>query len=178
MPTMDSQRGDAAVSRSIASGSGMPKNPQSPHSRRHRRSAAAGGAAGRRAVISTLRCRSPAAPLRPRAQPVPVRVGGFGGAAGLADYLLRERIDALIDATHPYATVDLGERRRGRAQSRRAVRGVAPAAMGCRRRRPVDRSERRARCGASARDNRPAASSSRSAATNSRRSPARRSTII
>ncbi len=36
---------------------------------------------------------------------VPVRVGGFGGAAGLADYLRAERIDALIDATHPYANV-------------------------------------------------------------------------
>jgi len=41
----------------------------------------------------------------PAPQPVPVRVGGFGGAAGLADYLARERIDALIDATHPYAGV-------------------------------------------------------------------------
>ena len=41
----------------------------------------------------------------PAAQPVPVRVGGFGGAAGPADYLTRERIDALIDATHPYANV-------------------------------------------------------------------------
>ena len=40
----------------------------------------------------------------PARQPVPVRSGGFGGAAGLADYLLRERIDALIDATHPYAS--------------------------------------------------------------------------
>jgi precorrin-6A/cobalt-precorrin-6A reductase len=34
---------------------------------------------------------------------VPVRVGGFGGAVGLADYLTAERVDALIDATHPYA---------------------------------------------------------------------------
>jgi precorrin-6A/cobalt-precorrin-6A reductase len=41
----------------------------------------------------------------PAAQPVPVRVGGFGGAAGLADYLIRERIDFLVDATHPYAAV-------------------------------------------------------------------------
>jgi precorrin-6A/cobalt-precorrin-6A reductase len=41
-----------------------------------------------------------AAPAR---QPVPVRSGGFGGAAGLADYLGRERIDVLIAATHPYA---------------------------------------------------------------------------
>jgi len=36
---------------------------------------------------------------------VPVRIGGFGGASGLADYLTAECIDALIDATHPYATV-------------------------------------------------------------------------
>ncbi|MDD2049180.1 cobalt-precorrin-6A reductase [Pseudomonas putida] len=32
-----------------------------------------------------------------------VRVGGFGGAEGLAAYLLAEKIDLLIDATHPYA---------------------------------------------------------------------------
>lgn len=32
-----------------------------------------------------------------------VRVGGYGGADGLADYLRRERIELLIDATHPYA---------------------------------------------------------------------------
>src|SRR5207344_916354 len=43
-----------------------------------------------------------AAPAR---QPVPVRRGGFGGPAGLAGYLVSERIDALIDATHPYANV-------------------------------------------------------------------------
>ena len=41
-----------------------------------------------------------AAPAR---QPVPVRSGGFGGAAGLADYLRREHVDILVDATHPYA---------------------------------------------------------------------------
>jgi len=43
--------------------------------------------------------------MAPVALPVPVRRGGFGGAAGLADYLERERIDVLIDATHPYAQV-------------------------------------------------------------------------
>jgi precorrin-6A/cobalt-precorrin-6A reductase len=32
-----------------------------------------------------------------------VRVGGFGGAEGLADHLKREPCDALIDATHPFA---------------------------------------------------------------------------
>jgi precorrin-6A/cobalt-precorrin-6A reductase len=41
--------------------------------------------------------------MSPAAQPVPVRFGGFGGAEGLARYLMAERIDALIDATHPYA---------------------------------------------------------------------------
>jgi precorrin-6A/cobalt-precorrin-6A reductase len=41
----------------------------------------------------------------PVAHAVPIRVGGFGGADGLADYLLAERIDALIDATHPFANV-------------------------------------------------------------------------
>lgn len=39
----------------------------------------------------------------PASQPVPVRIGGFGGAQGLADYLRDEKIDALVDATHPYA---------------------------------------------------------------------------
>ncbi len=39
----------------------------------------------------------------PRAQPVPARIGGFGGVAGLADYLRSERISHLIDATHPFA---------------------------------------------------------------------------
>jgi len=42
---------------------------------------------------------------KPVPHPVPVRVGGFGGADGLADYLATERIDCLIDATHPYAAV-------------------------------------------------------------------------
>jgi precorrin-6A/cobalt-precorrin-6A reductase len=39
----------------------------------------------------------------PMAQPVPVRVGGFGGAKGLSVYLRAERVEALIDATHPFA---------------------------------------------------------------------------
>ena len=32
-----------------------------------------------------------------------VRVGGYGGAEGLAAYLREQRIDLLLDATHPYA---------------------------------------------------------------------------
>jgi precorrin-6A/cobalt-precorrin-6A reductase len=39
----------------------------------------------------------------PARQPVPVRLGGFGGAQGLADHLAAARIDVLVDATHPYA---------------------------------------------------------------------------
>ncbi|MCW7945902.1 cobalt-precorrin-6X reductase [Streptomyces hygroscopicus] len=32
-----------------------------------------------------------------------VRVGGFGGAQGLADWLREHRVDAVVDATHPFA---------------------------------------------------------------------------
>ena len=32
-----------------------------------------------------------------------LRQGGFGGAAGLVDYLRKEAVNALIDATHPFA---------------------------------------------------------------------------
>jgi precorrin-6A/cobalt-precorrin-6A reductase len=41
----------------------------------------------------------------PAVQPVPVRIGGFGGGDGLARYLSAEGIDVLIDATHPYAAL-------------------------------------------------------------------------
>jgi precorrin-6A/cobalt-precorrin-6A reductase len=40
---------------------------------------------------------------QPVRQDVPVRIGGFGGTAGLAAYLRREQMDAVIDATHPFA---------------------------------------------------------------------------
>jgi precorrin-6A/cobalt-precorrin-6A reductase len=39
----------------------------------------------------------------PLAQPLPVRVGGFGGVEGLVAYLKTEGITHLIDATHPFA---------------------------------------------------------------------------
>lgn len=39
----------------------------------------------------------------PAAQPIPVRSGGFGGAAGLADWLRAHGTEALVDATHPFA---------------------------------------------------------------------------
>ena len=41
----------------------------------------------------------------PAEQPVPVRIGGFGGADGLTAYLEAQRIDVLVDATHPYAAI-------------------------------------------------------------------------
>lgn len=40
---------------------------------------------------------------RPGPIPGEVRIGGFGGAQGLAAYLVARRIDRLIDATHPFA---------------------------------------------------------------------------
>ena len=39
----------------------------------------------------------------PLAPPIPWRTGGFGGSAGLASYLQTEGMQALIDATHPFA---------------------------------------------------------------------------
>lgn len=39
----------------------------------------------------------------PLPQPIPCRIGGFGGVAGLAAHLRQHAIDALIDATHPFA---------------------------------------------------------------------------
>ncbi|GAC1541646.1 MAG: cobalt-precorrin-6A reductase [Ramlibacter sp.] len=39
----------------------------------------------------------------PKAQPVPVRTGGFGGVAGLVRYLHEHRVTHLVDATHPFA---------------------------------------------------------------------------
>ena len=51
-----------------------------------------------RAVLSLAgRTRAPVAP------PVPWRSGGFGGAEGLAGYLRDSGVEALVDATHPFA---------------------------------------------------------------------------
>jgi precorrin-6A/cobalt-precorrin-6A reductase len=63
----------------------------------------AGRLAGRHDLAVTLSLAGRTA--HPVAQPVPVRIGGFGGAEGLARYLAAEGIDALIDATHPYAAI-------------------------------------------------------------------------
>jgi precorrin-6A/cobalt-precorrin-6A reductase len=50
-------------------------------------------------VISSLAGRT-SSPLLPAGQ---VRIGGFGGAAGLASYLHDQHIDRIVDATHPFA---------------------------------------------------------------------------
>ncbi|WP_037617804.1 cobalt-precorrin-6A reductase [Streptomyces aureus] len=39
----------------------------------------------------------------PRLPPGEVRVGGFGGAEGLARWLREHAVDAVVDATHPFA---------------------------------------------------------------------------
>ncbi len=51
-------------------------------------------------VISSLAGRT-ATPIMPEGE---VRIGGFGGAAMLAGYLAEQRISAVVDASHPFAT--------------------------------------------------------------------------
>ncbi|MET8846947.1 cobalt-precorrin-6A reductase [Amycolatopsis sp. NPDC004625] len=50
-------------------------------------------------VVSSLAGRV----ARPRLPVGEVRVGGFGGPEGLARYLLENRVEAVVDATHPFA---------------------------------------------------------------------------
>ncbi len=40
---------------------------------------------------------------RPRRQPLPQRIGGFGGVDGLVAYLRTAKVTHVIDATHPFA---------------------------------------------------------------------------
>lgn len=53
----------------------------------------------------------------PKVEPVPTRIGGFGGAAGLAHYLLAEGLTRLVDATHPFAAAISGNAARAAAQA-------------------------------------------------------------
>jgi precorrin-6A/cobalt-precorrin-6A reductase len=50
-------------------------------------------------IITSLAGRT----ANPIAPPGKIRIGGFGGVAGLIDYLKTAKIDFLIDATHPFA---------------------------------------------------------------------------
>lgn len=54
---------------------------------------------GRIGVVTSLAGRT----ASPRAVAGSVRIGGFGGADGLAEYIARESISAIVDATHPFA---------------------------------------------------------------------------
>jgi precorrin-6A/cobalt-precorrin-6A reductase len=51
------------------------------------------------AVITTLAGRT----TNPHTVAGTVRIGGFGGEAGLVEYLQAEKIDFIVDATHPFA---------------------------------------------------------------------------
>lgn len=53
---------------------------------------------GQDAVISLA-----GATRSPEQQPLPTRIGGFGGTDGFIEYLKREGITAVLDATHPFA---------------------------------------------------------------------------
>src|SRR5258708_1485693 len=54
----------------------------------------------------------------PMLPPIPFRIGGFGGVDGLYDYLVAENIDAVVDATHPFA-VRISENARSACQRAR-----------------------------------------------------------
>lgn len=41
--------------------------------------------------------------LKPERSPLPTRIGGFGGVYGLATYLRENAVEAVVDATHPFA---------------------------------------------------------------------------
>ncbi len=72
-----------------------------------------GGTAEANALIEALRTRWPERRVilslagRTRAPHVPegvaIRIGGFGGAEGLAAFLVAEGVSLLVDATHPFA---------------------------------------------------------------------------
>jgi precorrin-6A/cobalt-precorrin-6A reductase len=57
--------------------------------------------AGQSGISSILSFAGRTTALRP--PQIPYRIGGFGGADGLEAYLEAERIDVLVDATHPFA---------------------------------------------------------------------------
>ena len=70
-----------------------------------------GGTSEARLLAAALRKRSDADILlslagrteKPSEQPASVRIGGFGGAEGLASFLREGEFDLLVDATHPFA---------------------------------------------------------------------------
>ncbi|MBE7209708.1 MAG: cobalt-precorrin-6A reductase [Gluconacetobacter diazotrophicus] len=51
----------------------------------------------------------------PRASPLPTRIGGFGGVDGLRRFLRDRGIEAVVDATHPFAVAISGNATRAAA---------------------------------------------------------------
>jgi len=64
-------------------------------------SALAKALAGQSAIEATVSLAGRTA--NPVLPPLPTRIGGFGGVAGLVQYLRDHAIEAVIDATHPFA---------------------------------------------------------------------------
>jgi precorrin-6A/cobalt-precorrin-6A reductase len=70
-----------------------------------------GGTSEANALAAAVAGREDIAPIlslagrtgNPKPAPIPSRTGGFGGAAGLREYFTNNAIDAVIDATHPFA---------------------------------------------------------------------------
>ncbi len=62
--------------------------------------------------------------------PVTVRRGGFGGAEGLARFLAEERIDKVIDATHPFAVQMKAHAIAAAQEAGRAAARHPPGALG------------------------------------------------
>ncbi|MCB4769504.1 cobalt-precorrin-6A reductase [Ancylobacter sp. Lp-2] len=83
------------------------------HASRPLRVLVLGGTSEARALVEALASRADLAPSvslagrtrNPLPYPAPTRIGGFGGAQGLADHLRAEGIDLMVDATHPFAAI-------------------------------------------------------------------------
>lgn len=82
------------------------------NARRHRRVLLLGGTGEASALAKILATRADIGATlslagltrTPADQPLPVRVGGFGGVAGLRQWLRENLIDRVVDATHPFAS--------------------------------------------------------------------------
>jgi hypothetical protein len=76
-------------------------------------------------VVSSLagRVRDPALPVGE------VRIGGFGGASGLAAWVRAHQITTVVDATHPLRVDDDRARRRRLRRGRRLAGRAAPAGL-------------------------------------------------
>ena len=149
-----------------------------PDPRRHDGSAAARRAAGGARRLSTSRCRLPAAPKARSRRRVPVRIGGFGGAEGLADYLRDEKHRPADRRDASLCRADFGQCGRGCPACRRRRCWRCAARPGSRSKATAGRwsttSARPWRRSATRRD----ASSWRSAGRKSPASRPRRSTAI